>query len=387
MAERASGLRSVADQTDEQRGGAGSILSRQSRDHSALHELMLAYERADGPEERARAVAALGERALRHAFAEETVLFPAYRRHLPEEGDRLTALVEGEHQEVNELLRDLQDADPDAPGYDARVRRLFALITDDARNEEDALLPRLQQVAPEEELREIGAAWEAARTSAPTRPHPGIPRRPPGNALAGVPLAASDRARDSRDAHRRRQGTGVVGSVLAGVLAGAAGVAAMTLTEQVEQALTGRKDSEVPGKTLSALLGKRFPRQPDQRGAVNHVLPGGQGALVGAVRGLMARGGHQGTSASLVFVVLRLSTDQTLENGTGVGAPPWTWPRGEQVVDVLHKTVYAVVTGLVADRLVRPPAPVLRGRPVTRRPVRGHRRTPAPVQAPVQAPV
>jgi hypothetical protein len=51
-----------------------------------------------------------------------------------------------------------------------------------------------------------------------------------------------------------------------------------------------------------------------------------------------------------------LATDQTLENATGVGTPPWTWPRHEQVVDGLHKTLYSVVTGVVADRIIPPPA-------------------------------
>lgn len=53
----------------------------------------------------------------------------------------------------------------------------------------------------------------------------------------------------------------------------------------------------------------------------------------------------------LLFTVLRLTSDQILENATGVGAPPQTWPRSELVVDVLHKVVYAYATGVVADAL------------------------------------
>ena len=49
---------------------------------------------------------------------------------------------------------------------------------------------------------------------------------------------------------------------------------------------------------------------------------------------------------------MRLLTDQTLENATGAGAPPWTWPADEQLIDVFHKATYAFVTGAVADRLV-----------------------------------
>jgi hypothetical protein len=32
---------------------------------------------------------------------------------------------------------------------------------------------------------------------------------------------------------------------------------------------------------------------------------------------------------------------------------PWTWPINEQVIDILHKGVYALVTGYITDRVVR----------------------------------
>ncbi len=51
---------------------------------------------------------------------------------------------------------------------------------------------------------------------------------------------------------------------------------------------------------------------------------------------------------------VRLATDQTLENLTGVGAPPWTWPRDELVIDVVHKTIYSLAAGAVADALIQP---------------------------------
>ena len=51
---------------------------------------------------------------------------------------------------------------------------------------------------------------------------------------------------------------------------------------------------------------------------------------------------------------VRLAIDQTLENGTGVGAPPRTWPVREQVIDLVHKAVYSFATGALADRLVAP---------------------------------
>jgi hypothetical protein len=51
---------------------------------------------------------------------------------------------------------------------------------------------------------------------------------------------------------------------------------------------------------------------------------------------------------------LRLSFDQTIENATGAGAPPWTWPRDELLIDLSHKALYALVTGALSDALVTP---------------------------------
>lgn len=218
-------LTPVPRQTLEERGGPASILARQSDDHAVLHGLMKLYESAPDDEARGRIVADLAQRALRHAFAEETVLFPAYRRHLPDHGDELTAHVEGEHQQINELLEELQDADPAAPGYDHRVRRAFQLITSDAREEEDIMLPRLQSAVDDDELRAIGDAWETVRVTAPTRPHPHVPRRPPGNVLAAFPLAIYDRVKDTlgRLPRRVRTWSGVALLMAAcGVVAAAA---------------------------------------------------------------------------------------------------------------------------------------------------------------------
>ena len=154
-------------------------------------------------------------------------------------------------------------------------------------------------------------------------------------------------------------------AAVAGLAAGAAGVAAMTLAEKLEQRfITGRPNSYVPAHTLERLLG--LPHKPDsERLWLNWAMHWGQGILLGAVRGLMAERGFRGPVGSLMFTNLRLLNDQTLENGTGVGTPPWTWPVDEQALDLTHKAIYGFVTGAVADRLVPPPA---EGGPAPRRP-------------------
>ena len=146
-----------------------------------------------------------------------------------------------------------------------------------------------------------------------------------------------------------------IGAAVRGLAAGFVGVTAMTAAEKLEQALTHRPSSFVPGHTLERLL--RLPSKPDEeRLWMNWTMHWGQGVLLGALRGLMAERGLRGPVGSFLFMNLRLLNDQTLENATGVGAPPWTWPVDEQVVDLLHKAIYAFVTGAAADRLVAGPA-------------------------------
>jgi hypothetical protein len=141
-----------------------------------------------------------------------------------------------------------------------------------------------------------------------------------------------------------------------GAVSGLAGVAVMTAGEQLEQRFTHRPDSYVPARTLTALTtGRRLPEsaRPPVR---NHLMHWGTGAAVGALRGIWSAAGLRGVRASLWHTVVRLAVDQTLENVTGVGAPPWTWSRRDQVVDVGFKAVYSLATGAVADRLIAAPA-------------------------------
>jgi hypothetical protein len=151
--------------------------------------------------------------------------------------------------------------------------------------------------------------------------------------------------------------------LLRGFAAGFVGVAAMTAAEKVEQTVTGRPNSFVPAHTLERIA-NRPHRSDEERQWMNWAMHWGQGIALGAARELMASRGVRGPVGSFIFMNLRLLNDQTLENATRVGAPPWTWPVDEQVIDLLHKGIYAFVTGAVADRLIPGPP----GVPAPRRP-------------------
>lgn len=94
----------------------------------------------------------------------------------------------------------------------------------------------------------------------------------------------------------------------------------MTVAQKVEQVVTNRPNSYVPGKTLAALVGLNFEETPDQ---INWAMHWGQGAIAASVRGAMSFYGIVGPFGSFIFMGFRLLVDQTLENYTEVGALPW----------------------------------------------------------------
>lgn len=101
-----------------------------------------------------------------HAFAEEAVLFPAARKVL-DPGEEVSREIEQEHQEINEV---------------------YAAVE-----------------------RSLGLAWELVRRTSPTRAHPVVSRRPPGQTLSALPLTVLDRGRDQLDRLARRAPEPVAG--------------------------------------------------------------------------------------------------------------------------------------------------------------------------------
>ena len=191
-------MKSVAEQSVADLGGRASVLSRQKRDHIILDQLLhrLGQSRAGEQEAILLKVYRL---VFPHAYAEETILWPLMRRVLPD-GEELTLRVELEHQEINQLATRLESLHHGSDERQQVLARLVELLREDVRDEEDKLLPRLQMKLTGAQLRRLGMAWETVRRMAPTRPHPVVARRPPGNVLAALPLAVLDRWRDAVDA-------------------------------------------------------------------------------------------------------------------------------------------------------------------------------------------
>lgn len=99
-------------------------------------------------------------------------------------------------------------------------------------------------------------------------------------------------------------------------------VGSMTVAEKIEQVFTGRPNSDVPGQTLARLI-NAAPRTGEQLWGLSMAIQYGQGTVAAVMRAVASYYGLRGPFTDFVFVGVRLMIDQTLENWTAVGAPPW----------------------------------------------------------------
>ncbi|HZM76684.1 MAG TPA: hemerythrin domain-containing protein [Candidatus Limnocylindrales bacterium] len=135
----------------------------------------------------------------RHLSAEQRYLYPVVRELLPE-GERLIEEELNQDQVILRRLAALRSAPPRS-----FPQLADELVTDLRRHAYAAardILPRLEELTHDDDLISLGDLVTEAAASAPTRPHPHTPDRPPWNRMIDPLVGAVDRMRD-RVSHRK----------------------------------------------------------------------------------------------------------------------------------------------------------------------------------------
>ncbi len=143
----------------------------------------------------------------------------------------------------------------------------------------------------------------------------------------------------------------VARAMVRGMVAGAVGTVAMTLSERVEMSLSGRAPSTVPGQVGAHLLPGADPTSSSDVARLGGPVHWGHGVAMGALRGVLDVAGLEGPAASAAHFALVWGGDAALYRALGIADVPWRWGADELGADLLHKGVYAAVTGAVYDAL------------------------------------
>jgi hypothetical protein len=137
-----------------------------------------------------------------------------------------------------------------------------------------------------------------------------------------------------------------------GLVAGAVGTAAMTVSSTVEMKLRGRKPSDAPARAASKVLGLEPIGEAEWR-RFSTVVHWAYGTLWGSVRGLLAALDVPGTPAVTVHLAAVWGFELMMLPTLGVTPPATQWGWTEVVIDAWHHSVYAGVTNLAYVTLDR----------------------------------
>lgn len=166
-------------------------------DHRAVEQIFSELQEGSGsPQHRRALVDHVIAELVRHLAAEEQCMYPAVRRRLLG-GDEIADNEIAEHAEVEELMASLDGLDPADPDFESLLTALMHSVRHHVAGEESDLLPNLSDACSNEELVELGAAVLRAKATAPTRPHPNAPDRPPANRIIDPGVGLVDKIRDA----------------------------------------------------------------------------------------------------------------------------------------------------------------------------------------------
>jgi hemerythrin superfamily protein len=164
-------------------------------DHKRVEKLFKQFEKLDknggGTREKRGVVEQIVRELAQHAAIEEQVFYPSVRKEVAESDDTILEGLE-EHHIVKWTLSELDGMTGDEERYDAKVTVLMESVRHHVEEEEGELFPQVREALGRKRLQEMGEALEAARRTAPTRPHPKAPDEPPANLVAGPAAAARD---------------------------------------------------------------------------------------------------------------------------------------------------------------------------------------------------
>ena len=171
------------------------IVHALNQDHRMVEDLLGRFESTE-PNRRQEYFLAVVHELVRHEVAEEVVVYPTIRSDAPNGDAEADARIK-EQAKAEEMLAKMQDMDPMSAEFVAKFEALRSAVLEHAQAEEQHIFPLLQAVEDDETRAKLGAKYERAKATAPTRLHPNAPDTPPGNKLLGPIAALFDKARDA----------------------------------------------------------------------------------------------------------------------------------------------------------------------------------------------
>ena len=173
----------------------GDVVDILTTDHQEMIDLLSQIEQTADPGQRRDLADTVIAEVMRHAVAEEMLVYPAVEEHVPN-GKEEVEHDKKEHEEIVRLMKRLEDVDSADPMFMELVRELEGQLRHHAKDEESEQFPQLRAHIPGDKLVELGEKVQNAKKVAPTRPHPSAPHSELFHKTVGPGVGMVDRLRD-----------------------------------------------------------------------------------------------------------------------------------------------------------------------------------------------
>ncbi|MBA2778529.1 hemerythrin domain-containing protein [Billgrantia kenyensis] len=164
-------------------------------EHREMEDLVGQIQRTPDAEQRRELTDTLIAEVMRHAVAEEMYVYPVMEKRIPKGTEEVEHDKE-EHEEIIQLMKQLEDADAAEPAFMDRLHELEELLRHHHKDEEVDQFSLLHEHLDASELVDLGKKVEYGKKLAPTRPHPGAPHSELFHKTIGPGVGMIDRLRD-----------------------------------------------------------------------------------------------------------------------------------------------------------------------------------------------
>ena len=134
-----------------------------------------------------------------------------------------------------------------------------------------------------------------------------------------------------------------------GLVAGALGTAAMTVSSTIEARLRHRSASSAPARATARALGIKEFDSELARARFNDLSHWGYGTGWGVVRGVLGATGMRPAKATAAHGAAVWGSAAVTLPALDVAPPFVFWGREEVAIDLFHHAVYAVATGIAYE--------------------------------------
>jgi hypothetical protein len=139
----------------------------------------------------------------------------------------------------------------------------------------------------------------------------------------------------------------IAGEMGKGLMAGAAGTLAITLSQMIEMKITKREPSKAPAEAAEKVL----DILPEDENKFSQEVHWAYGTSWGLPRGIMGLLGLKGLPATAIHFATIYTSALLVPTSLEVAPPLEEWSVKEFAIDALHHAVYAIAAGLVYDAM------------------------------------